>query len=154
MSAPRIPGLTYIQHIGQGGFADVFLYEQQWPRQRIGSGGQLGGDHRHGHTLRSNRVDRPRQIGGGAFGRHVPLGPHGQIHPVEPGVLDRPPELVPAELREMFREEQEGRAVGGAARCRRQGRGGRRHHQFTSREHLSFLQAAGLRPSVSSPNRD
>ena len=35
MSAPRIPGLTYIQHIGQGGFADVFLYEQEWPRQRV-----------------------------------------------------------------------------------------------------------------------
>src|SRR6188768_554229 len=35
MTAPRIPGLTYIQHIGQGGFADVFLYEQEWPRQRV-----------------------------------------------------------------------------------------------------------------------
>jgi serine/threonine protein kinase len=35
VSAPRIPGLTYIQHIGQGGFADVFLYEQEWPRQRV-----------------------------------------------------------------------------------------------------------------------
>jgi serine/threonine protein kinase len=32
---PRIPGYTYIQHIGQGGFADVFLYEQEWPRQRV-----------------------------------------------------------------------------------------------------------------------
>ncbi|MEO6509461.1 MAG: serine/threonine-protein kinase [Nocardioides sp.] len=35
MTAPSIPGFTYIQHIGQGGFADVFLYEQQWPRQRV-----------------------------------------------------------------------------------------------------------------------
>ena len=35
MSGPRIPGYTYIQHIGQGGFADVFLYEQEWPRQRV-----------------------------------------------------------------------------------------------------------------------
>ncbi len=35
MTAPTIPGFTYIQHIGQGGFADVFLYEQQWPRQRV-----------------------------------------------------------------------------------------------------------------------
>ena len=35
MSPPRIPGFTYIQHIGQGGFADVFLYEQEWPRQRV-----------------------------------------------------------------------------------------------------------------------
>jgi len=32
---PRIPGYTYVQHIGQGGFADVFLYEQEWPRQRV-----------------------------------------------------------------------------------------------------------------------
>ena len=35
MTGPTIPGYTYIQHIGQGGFADVFLYEQQWPRQRV-----------------------------------------------------------------------------------------------------------------------
>ena len=34
MTGPAIPGFVYIQHIGQGGFADVFLYEQQWPRQR------------------------------------------------------------------------------------------------------------------------
>ena len=32
---PHIPGYTYLQHIGQGGFADVFLYEQEWPRQRV-----------------------------------------------------------------------------------------------------------------------
>jgi eukaryotic-like serine/threonine-protein kinase len=32
---PRLPGFTYIEHIGQGGFADVFLYEQEWPRQRV-----------------------------------------------------------------------------------------------------------------------
>ena len=32
---PRLPGYTYIQHIGHGGFADVFLYEQEWPRQRV-----------------------------------------------------------------------------------------------------------------------
>ncbi len=35
MTGPAIPGFTYIQHIGQGGFADVFLYEQEWPRQRV-----------------------------------------------------------------------------------------------------------------------
>lgn len=35
MSAPVIPGYTFIQHLGSGGFADVFLYEQQWPRQRV-----------------------------------------------------------------------------------------------------------------------
>ena len=32
---PQIPGFTYVQQIGQGGFADVFLYEQEWPRQRV-----------------------------------------------------------------------------------------------------------------------
>lgn len=35
MSAPRITGFTYLEHLGSGGFADVFLYEQQWPRQRV-----------------------------------------------------------------------------------------------------------------------
>ena len=35
MSAPAIPGFTYVEHLGSGGFADVFLYEQQWPRQRV-----------------------------------------------------------------------------------------------------------------------
>ncbi len=35
MSAPIIPGFTFIEHLGSGGFADVFLYEQQWPRQRV-----------------------------------------------------------------------------------------------------------------------
>jgi len=35
MSGPQIPGFTFLEHIGQGGFADVFLYEQEWPRQRV-----------------------------------------------------------------------------------------------------------------------
>ena len=35
VSAPVIPGYTFVQHLGSGGFADVFLYEQQWPRQRV-----------------------------------------------------------------------------------------------------------------------
>lgn len=35
MSGPRIPGFTYLQHLGSGGFADVFLYEQQWPQQQV-----------------------------------------------------------------------------------------------------------------------
>ena len=35
MSAPAIPGFTFVEHLGSGGFADVFLYEQQWPRQRV-----------------------------------------------------------------------------------------------------------------------
>ncbi len=33
--APDIPGYTFLQHLGSGGFADVFLYEQQWPQQRV-----------------------------------------------------------------------------------------------------------------------
>ncbi|WP_134766965.1 serine/threonine-protein kinase [Nocardioides sp. 1609] len=33
--APQIPGYTFLQHLGTGGFADVFLYEQQWPQQRV-----------------------------------------------------------------------------------------------------------------------
>lgn len=35
MSAPVIPGYTFVDHLGSGGFADVFLYEQEWPRQRV-----------------------------------------------------------------------------------------------------------------------
>ncbi|MDP3894369.1 serine/threonine-protein kinase, partial [Nocardioides sp.] len=35
MSAPAIPGYTFVEHLGSGGFADVFLYEQEWPRQRV-----------------------------------------------------------------------------------------------------------------------
>ena len=34
-TGPEIPGYTYLQHLGRGGFADVFLYEQQWPQQRV-----------------------------------------------------------------------------------------------------------------------
>jgi hypothetical protein len=35
VSAPVIPGYAFVEHLGSGGFADVFLYEQQWPRQRV-----------------------------------------------------------------------------------------------------------------------
>jgi hypothetical protein len=32
---PQLPGYTFLQHLGSGGFADVFLYEQAWPQQRV-----------------------------------------------------------------------------------------------------------------------
>ena len=32
---PSIQGLTYIRLIGSGGFADVYLYEQDFPRRRV-----------------------------------------------------------------------------------------------------------------------
>jgi eukaryotic-like serine/threonine-protein kinase len=35
VTAPRIPGYRLIEHLGSGGFADVFLYEQEWPRQKV-----------------------------------------------------------------------------------------------------------------------
>lgn len=35
MSAPQIPGYTFVERLGSGGFAEVFLYEQEWPRQRV-----------------------------------------------------------------------------------------------------------------------
>ena len=35
MSAPVIPGFRFVQHLGTGGFADVFLYEQEWPQQKV-----------------------------------------------------------------------------------------------------------------------
>lgn len=34
-SAPEIPGLVYRQPLGSGGYADVFLYEQQQPRMPV-----------------------------------------------------------------------------------------------------------------------
>ncbi|WP_106820191.1 serine/threonine-protein kinase, partial [Janibacter massiliensis] len=32
---PRITGLDYVQPLGAGGYADVFLYQQQMPRMRV-----------------------------------------------------------------------------------------------------------------------
>ena len=32
---PDIPGLVYVQPVGSGGYADVFLYEQQMPRMNV-----------------------------------------------------------------------------------------------------------------------
>ncbi len=34
-SAPKIPGLVFVQPLGSGGYADVFLYEQQSPRMPV-----------------------------------------------------------------------------------------------------------------------
>lgn len=32
---PQLPGLTYVQPLGSGGYADVFLYEQHSPRMPV-----------------------------------------------------------------------------------------------------------------------
>jgi serine/threonine protein kinase len=32
---PQLPGFTYLELLGSGGFADVYLYEQQLPRRRV-----------------------------------------------------------------------------------------------------------------------
>lgn len=32
---PELPGFTFVEPLGTGGFADVFLYEQQMPRRRV-----------------------------------------------------------------------------------------------------------------------
>lgn len=32
---PEIPGLTFVQPLGAGGYADVYLYEQAMPRRRV-----------------------------------------------------------------------------------------------------------------------
>lgn len=34
-SAPAIPGLDLVEHIGSGGFADVYLYEQKFPSRKV-----------------------------------------------------------------------------------------------------------------------
>jgi serine/threonine protein kinase len=33
--APVIPGFTFVKHIGSGGFADVFLFEQHLPARKV-----------------------------------------------------------------------------------------------------------------------
>jgi serine/threonine protein kinase len=35
MTPPVLPGYRFLEHLGSGGFADVFAYEQEWPRQRV-----------------------------------------------------------------------------------------------------------------------
>ncbi|MFB8387055.1 serine/threonine-protein kinase [Microbacterium sp. NPDC055910] len=35
MAPPDLPGFTYVDVLGSGGFADVYLYEQQLPRRRV-----------------------------------------------------------------------------------------------------------------------
>lgn len=32
---PKIPNATYLSFLGSGGFADVYLYEQQIPRREV-----------------------------------------------------------------------------------------------------------------------
>jgi serine/threonine protein kinase len=32
---PTIPGFRFVQLLGSGGFADVYLYEQEWPSQKV-----------------------------------------------------------------------------------------------------------------------
>lgn len=32
---PELPGFSYVEPLGTGGFADVFLYEQEMPRRRV-----------------------------------------------------------------------------------------------------------------------
>jgi eukaryotic-like serine/threonine-protein kinase len=35
VNGPAIPGFEFLQLLGSGGFADVYLYEQQWPNQKV-----------------------------------------------------------------------------------------------------------------------
>ncbi len=35
MDPPEIAGYTYLDRLGSGGFADVFLYEREFPRQKV-----------------------------------------------------------------------------------------------------------------------
>ncbi len=35
MTAPFIAGYTFVEHLGSGGFADVYAYEQEWPQQKV-----------------------------------------------------------------------------------------------------------------------
>jgi serine/threonine protein kinase len=35
VSGPSIPGFRFVQLLGSGGFAEVYLYEQEWPSQKV-----------------------------------------------------------------------------------------------------------------------
>ena len=35
MAPPDLPGFTFVEVLGSGGFADVYLYEQQLPKRRV-----------------------------------------------------------------------------------------------------------------------
>ena len=35
ITAPEIEGLTFVEHLGSGGYSEVFLYERQAPRMRV-----------------------------------------------------------------------------------------------------------------------
>lgn len=35
MDPPAIVGYTHLDRLGSGGFADVFLYEREFPRQKV-----------------------------------------------------------------------------------------------------------------------
>jgi hypothetical protein len=35
VTGPVIPGFEFLKLLGSGGFADVYLYEQQWPNQKV-----------------------------------------------------------------------------------------------------------------------
>ena len=34
-TAPRIEGFTFVEHLGSGGYSDVYLYERRSPRMRV-----------------------------------------------------------------------------------------------------------------------
>jgi serine/threonine protein kinase len=34
-SPPEIPGFSYVEHLGSGGYSDVYLYEQHQPRMKV-----------------------------------------------------------------------------------------------------------------------
>src|SRR5690348_10687413 len=35
VEAPGIEGLTFLEHLGSGGYSDVYLYERRSPRMRV-----------------------------------------------------------------------------------------------------------------------
>ena len=76
---PELPGFVYVQPLGTGGFADVFLYEQQMPRRRVAV-----------KVLRARRPDEPLDaylLREAAFRREAALTAALE-HPAIPPVYD------------------------------------------------------------------
>ena len=80
---------------------------QQWARKRHARRGQVRRDHRDLHALCGEGVNCAREILGRALRQHVAARPDGEVHAVEPGLLDRAAEVAPVELWQVLREKTE-----------------------------------------------
>ena len=60
LDPPELEGYEYLERLGSGGFSDVFLYERQFPRQKVAikvlSTDAMGEDARERFTAEANTM--------------------------------------------------------------------------------------------------